>query len=372
MIFVTAIFIFSFPATAQNDSGVIKKIIQRDYTFRLHYGVIYAHSIHIQNTAGAHPRGFEFEFAKRSVDEHTKNYYGCFPRTGFTFSYFDFNTKILGKAYSVSYFLEPDYRLGNNVDFFIKGAAGLSYLTNPHDSLKNPANQTYSLPVNFFMCLGSGINFKINPHISFGLMASFQHNSNGGFEQPNRGINYPSASISMKYNPVNNITPLYKKTKDTTWKSEKRVVFETSLFYSPKQGYNAHWKSERRFVVGINPQVAWRVGSIDALTAAAELYYDDGIKSIKYNLRDSSSNTFAGFMLGHEFLFRKIIFSQQLGFYLVKNTDIYTHLYLQPFPTLYHRWGLRYKLKPHWYIGFNMLVHDNVADFIDGRVTYRF
>ena len=82
--------------------------------------------------------------------------------------------------------------------------------------------------------------------------------------------------------------------------------------------------------------------------------------------------SFAGFMLGHEFVFRKIIFSQQLGFYLVKHTSTYTDIYLQPFPTIYHSWGLRYKLTPHWFIGFNMLVHNQVADFIDGRLTYRF
>jgi hypothetical protein len=369
--FFIAISTFSFSAIAQDGSDTLRTDIQRDYSFRLLYGVIYAHSIHIQNTAGAHPRGAEFEFAKRPVDAKTKNYYGCFARTGFMFSYFDFNTRILGKSYSASYFLEPNYRLGNNVDFFIKAAAGLSYLTNPYDSIKNPANHTYSLPVNFFMCLGTGLDFKINRHISFNLMASFEHNSNGGFEQPNRGINYPCASVAIKYNPVDNTTPLYKKIRDTTWKT-KRVVFETSFFYSPKEGYNANWKSERKFVVGINPQVAWRVSTIDAVTAATELYYDDGIKSIKHNLGDFSSNTFAGFMVGHEFLFRKIIFSQQLGFYLVKHTNTYTDLYLQPFPAIYHRWGLRYKLKPHWYIGFNMLVHDDVADFIDGRVTYRF
>jgi hypothetical protein len=365
------LFIFSSSAHAQNDSNIIKPIVQRDYTFRLHYGVIYAHSIHIQNTAGAHPRGAEFEFGKRVIDEKNWSYYGCFARTGFMFSYFDFNTKILGKAYSLSYFLEPNYRIGSNCDFFIKGAAGFSYLTNPHDSIKNPSNQTYSLPVNFFLCVGTGINYKISNHISFGLMASFQHNSNGGFEQPNRGVNYPSASIAIKYSPADNTTPLYKKIKDTTWKND-RVKFDLSLFYSPKQGYNATWKSERKFVVGISPEVTWRVSTIDAVTAAAEIYYDDGIKSIKYNLGDSSSNTFAGLMLGHQFLFRKIIFSQQLGFYLSKHTNIYVNLYQQPFPVIYHRWGLLYKLTPHWYIGFNMLVHNQVADFIDGRITYRF
>lgn len=209
--FFIVISTFSFSAIAQDGSDTLRTDIQRDYSFRLLYGVIYAHSIHIQNTAGAHPRGAEFEFAKRSVDAKTKNYYGCFARTGFMFSYFDFNTRILGKSYSASYFLEPNYRLGNNVDFFIKAAAGLSYLTNPYDSIKNPANHTYSLPVNFFMCLGTGLDFKINRHISFNLMASFEHNSNGGFEQPNRGINYPCASVAIKYNPVDNTTPLYKK-----------------------------------------------------------------------------------------------------------------------------------------------------------------
>ena len=41
------------------------------------------------------------------------------------------------------YFLEPNYRLGNSLKLNLRFAAGLSYLNNPFDSLKNPYNHSY-------------------------------------------------------------------------------------------------------------------------------------------------------------------------------------------------------------------------------------
>jgi hypothetical protein len=87
---------------------------------------------------------------------------------------------------------------------------------------------------------------------------------------------------------------------------------------------------------------------------------------------DNTSSNLVGLMIGHEFIFRRILFSQQLGYYLFKDTKTFSALYQQAFPSLYHRWGLRYKLNAHWFAGFNMLAHNQVADFIDLRLNYRF
>jgi hypothetical protein len=362
---------YTYIAHAQNDTAGETAPRQRSYTLNFHYGSIYAHSIDIKNTADARPGGFSFEMANRSVDAATWNKYGCYPSSGFMFAYLDLNTSVLGKSYTAAYIFEPTFRLNSKMDLFIKTRVGLSYLTNPNDSIKNPDNKTYSSSVNFFSAAGIGVTCKINDHYSAVVAGNFFHNSNGGFEQPNRGLNYPHVSLGLRYSVKSNASPLYKRIKDTTWKMN-RTRYDVFMYYSPKEGYNAGWRNRRKFVLGAGGQIVYRLSNINALTTGAEIYYDAGIKTIKQNLGDNSSNVFAGVTIGNEFIFRKIIFSQQLGFYLYRNTETYRELYLQPFGLIYHRWGLRYKLKEHWYVGGNFLVHGHVADYIDGRLTYRF
>ena len=51
-------------------------------------------------------------------------------------SYLNFNTPILGRSYTAAFIFEPTYRLNDRMDFIIRTRVGLSYMTNPHDSLK--------------------------------------------------------------------------------------------------------------------------------------------------------------------------------------------------------------------------------------------
>lgn len=358
-------------AFAQKDCLLLRRDIQKEFAAQFHYGSIYAHSQDIKNTADASPYGVSVEFSKRRVDPQSWNNYGCYSRTGFMISYLNFNTPILGSSYTAAFMFEPTYRLNNRMDFFIKTRVGLSYMTDPHDSIKNPDNKTYSTYINFYTALGVGINYKISQHYSAVIAANFIHNSNGGFKEPNRGMNYPGFSVGLMYSIDSNSTPHFKRVKNYDWKQD-RTHFDLSAYYSPKEGYNSNWQSVRKYLFGLEGRASYRVSSINAITGGAEIYYDAAIKTIKQNIGDSSSNTFGGLLIGNEFIFGKILFSQQLGFYIYKNTDAYQANYRPEFAGVYHRWGLRYKVKEHWYAGFNILVHGHVADFIDGRVTYRF
>ena len=97
------------------------------------------------------------------------------------------------------------------------------------------------------------------------------------------------------------------------------------------------------------------------------------MRSIKENIirDDSSSNTLVGLLIGHQFLLNRFTFSQELGFYVYKQTEVYNTTYRDLFYTVYHRWGLTYNIKKRWYLGINLLAHRQVADFIDGRLIYR-
>ena len=54
----------SSQAGAQADTSATINRHYTVYALRLNYGVVYAHSKFVENTAGAHPRGFDFEYSK--------------------------------------------------------------------------------------------------------------------------------------------------------------------------------------------------------------------------------------------------------------------------------------------------------------------
>lgn len=356
---------------AQNDSLHIPTKANRVIATRFLYGSVIAHSIYIKNTEGAHPKAIAIDISKQLTDSITFQKYGCYPRMGFSVSYSDFNTKILGRAAGVTYFMEPHFRTGNKTSIFLKAGSGFGYLSSPNDSVKNPTNYTYSLHINIHSQVAAGFTYRLSDHFAAEIVTGFEHYSNGNLREPNRGLNWYYLGMGIRYTPQNNSLPAYPKNKDTSWKQIKHAI-DIGIFYSPKEGYKADFKTPaRKVLTGTHVQVTKMISNISALSIAGEVYYDGALKNIKNHINDSSSSILAGIMAGHEFVFRKFIFSQQLGIYVHKHTQTYSDRYHQPFETLYHRWGLRYQLTSHWYIGINMLARKNVADFIDGRLLYR-
>jgi len=341
---------------------------------RFHSGFIFAHNSHVQNTKGTHPNGFELEYSHLNTDSATVNKFKCYPRTGFSFTYVDFHQDILGRSYSLSYFLEPNYRLGDNLKMIIRASAGFSYLTNPYDAADNPTNQSYSGNINTFLQLGLGLSYPLGNHFAMYAMGNFFHNSNGGFKQPNSGVNYINASIGLQYYTFSSRLPVYKKEKDTSWKHQG-IHLDASFYYSPKGGYKGtmtDFKSVRRFLLGTSFSAVKQVSVLDALTLSAEVYYDDALRSTKQIfITDSSSNILAGVLVGHQFLLNRFTFTQELGFYVFKKTDNYNAYYKDLYHTTYQRWGLYYNIKKRWSVGINLLTHYEIADFVDGRVIYR-
>ena len=343
------------------------------FAARYHVGFIFAHNIHVQNTKGTHPDGFELEFAHMHSDSATFTKFKCFARTGFSFTYVDFNKVLLGKSYSINYFLEPSYKLVGNLKFDVRLSAGFSWLTNPHDAEKNPANQSYSGHINNFLQVDAGVSYPLSKHMELYAMENFFHNSNGGLKEPNAGVNYINTSVGLQYFMHSTHLPSYNKIRDTSWK-HKPAHFDVSVFYSPKVGYDKYDTSRqvRKYVLGTSAQIIKQVSNLDAITFAAEIYYDDALKSIKeIYVKDTSSSILAGVLIGHQFLLNRFTFTQQLGCYIHKQTTVYDKTYQDLFHTIYHRWGLNYRINNKWFAGITLLAHNQIADFIDGRITYR-
>jgi hypothetical protein len=85
----------------------------------------------------------------------------CYPQSGWLLSYYNYDNAILGHSLQLAYFLEPTFKISQRTQFTVRGIVGISYLTNPFDSLRNPNNRSYSLPISAYLTVASGLQIKM-------------------------------------------------------------------------------------------------------------------------------------------------------------------------------------------------------------------
>jgi hypothetical protein len=327
----------------------------------LQHGFIFAHSPAVENTKGAHPTGVELVLSWQRNDPDTWELCNCFPRKGLLLAYYDYDTRILGKSYTAGYFLEPVYKLSRKSFFSFRGIAGVSYLTNHFDSVSNPTNMSYSTTLSAYLLVGLGLWFPLGKDFSVNVSVNYQHESNGGLRQPNKGINWPTAGFLLSYQPVYRPYQTAIRSADKYWRRQP-LRTDISLFAMGKRGIDEYGESKRLPLIGMGVQIAKQVGRINNLTIGAEIYRDASLKARLEQENIEASAIKAGLSAGHEFILGKFLFSQRLGIYVFDETPYYD--------LLFHRWGLQYRLNKQLGIGFNLQAHRHVADYVDLRVSY--
>jgi hypothetical protein len=329
----------------------------------LQHGFIFAHSPRVENTKGSNPTGIELTLSWQRNDPLIWNLCNCYPRKGFLFSYYDYDNKVLGKGITAAYFLEPVYKLGRNTFFSFRGSAGLSYLTRPYDSIRYPNNRSYSTKINTYLLVGIGVWIRLNDHWWLNPTLNYNHESNGGMKQPNAGINWPTAGITVSYQRDSREYYSGRRTTEKFWRNNP-LRWDIGLFGTVKRALDPQGNSLRLPLVGLTFQGGKQVGRINVLTVGAEFFMD---RALRHQLKQdsiSASHLKAGILAGHEFVLGKFLFSQRLGLYVFDQTP--------DFDQLYHRWGLLYRINNKIGIGLNLSAHRHIADFSDLKITYTF
>jgi len=365
---VISTFWLTLPAPAQTDTTAVTVPPAREKSLfsiglGVQHGFIFAHTIEVQNTKGARPTGIEAILGWQRNDAATFDLCHCYPRQGLMLAYYDYDVELLGKSGTAAYFLEPTYRMSDRVFFSFKGSMGLSYLSNPFDSISNPGNQSYSTHLSVYLQVGVGAWVQLSDKWWLNPSINYQHISNGGSRQPNKGINWPTAGVAVSYQPVSR--PWYTGTRTTAnYRRDSPVRYNVSLLGTVRRGYDEAGDRERYAVAGLAFQAGRQVGTLSMLTLGAEVYHDGNLKEKLRRDGLNASPVKAGLLVGHEFLLGRFQFGQGLGVYVIDQTPYYDRIY--------HRWGLQYHISPRISAGVNLLAHRHIAEFADFRVGYTF
>jgi len=328
------------------------------------YGFVILHSQDIRPIGQSYPRGLSLELSWHAKSQKAYNSCLCFPRLGLSTTFWDFdNPKVLGQGLTSLFFVEPFFGLQRRLSFSFRAGIGLVYANRPYDAIHNPDNLSYSTRISFALLVGANINYRISPHLMLRLAGNYNHISNGGMNEPNKGINYPTLSLGLDYYLQQEIAFSPYPQKD--WKNEtvKQSQISVQAFASAKQLSGSDEKT-RYAVYGLLAVYWYRVSRINALSAGVEIMSDYSHREEIQRAGLQNDHRKAGLLLGNVFLLGNFNFSQQFGIYLY---DPYHRD-----ATVYQRYGLDWKFAKTYMAGIGLKAHGHVADFLEFRLGMLF
>jgi hypothetical protein len=358
------LFLLSVHADGQ-DSGRLRNPIS--IGIRGHYGFIIPHSNAIAELANAKPWGIEGEVAWRLMRENTWKYCYCYPRAGISLDYFNFRQpEVLGHSITLYPYIEPYIRPHKRFSISFRFGIGPAWLTKVYDAESNPDNLFFSNHLSFIAMLNAGLNYRLSSRLTGRAAFNYNHISNGGLSEPNKGMNFPTVNAGIDYSLTEICYP--SRAKDSI-----------QVLYSDKSWWEVYALGSRKNVdsgeeqyygvFGAGVYYNYLILRVLAINSGMELVSDLAEKERirREYIQDPSSapsHLRAAVLLGIDLLFGRVTFVHQWGLY-----------YYAPYPArkpVYQRYGLNLGLSEHLYLGINIKAHGHVADLMDLRLGFRF
>jgi len=324
------------------------------------YGFLIKHSKSIQKLKDSYPFAIKLDWSKLLLTKKAWNFCNCFPRTGASISYWNWdNPSVLGSGFVILSYVEPYFYTQGNTNLFFNIGIGGAIQTRPYDEKTNPTNLSYSTTINFPIVLGIGLNYKFYNVYNLSLAAKYNHISNGGFQTPNKGLNFPTVSIGINRSlkAINFPNPLKSEERNLAENKTRLSIVHFSGWSNASVG-----DKDKHYVTGIKANYSrWLKGKF-AMSFGSEWILDfSRKKQIEINNRNEDFQT-AAVLIGYEFWLGKVTFSQQLGVYYFNE--------FRQMGDVYQRYGLTYTFSRNMFAGFNLKTHGHVADFFDLRIGY--
>ncbi|MFO7826861.1 MAG: acyloxyacyl hydrolase [Cyclobacterium sp.] len=317
-------------------------------------GWIIPHSPELIPISQSHPYGIQWTAEYLPLNQSAWENCNCFYYWGGSIGYTSFNNPaVLGDAYFLSLFFEPILWRRKDWQVSLKGAIGTTYLTRVYDVNNNPQNTFFSSPLSFLLAINPKINYQVSDNWSVNFGINYNHISNGGQRQPNRGMNFPAVSLGLSYWFIDNDFPEFEK---PPFESRHALILEGfGTFRDNPEG------SGRLPSMGIAADLIYAISRINNLGIGLESTWDQSL-----HIAEPESGLLLAPFISHHLTFGKIDFSQRMVYYL-KKPEKY-----QEDKLFYQRYTLSYQFNSGFRMGADMKVHGHVAENIGFSAGWRF
>jgi hypothetical protein len=341
LLFLAALFLW-----AESHAQSVKR-----FSLEGQYGFIIPHSPELKPLSESNPYGFNLHYQVLKTDKTNWDACACFHFLGVQLSHYNFaNPAVLGSATSISGTFEPILWQNNRLRISLLTGVGVSYLTEYFDAIENPDNIFFSSPISFLGFVSPKLEYRFSDAWSAHLSFAYNHISNGGQRQPNKGMNFPLLGLGINSYLQNPELPSHEKAPiSKNWVGYIDAGFTTS---------EVTGSSARKPVFGLAVGAYRSVSRINALGGGLDIVGD-------YAVSNESPALMPAVFVANHFLFGKFDFSQRMALYLHKPDNYQEAAFYQRYLLMYH--AVR-KVS----LGVSMKAHGHVAEHMDLRIAYRF
>ena len=318
------------------------------------YGFIIPHSPDLRPISNSNPTGVAAHYQWMPTNKRAWDICNCFHYRGIQASYHSFgNPDVLGSAITISGTFEPILWEKARWRLSLLSGFGISYLTNVFDEQTNPDNLFLSSSLSFLIFASPKIEYVIHPDWSVHFSFAYNHISNGGQQQPNKGINYPMLGFGVNKYFNRPVLPDYEaEVLERNWKGYLELGVTTR---------EAAWTEGRKPTISFAGGTKRSVSRINALGGGIEVTKDFALEIENSRIEAIMPAPF----IAHHFELGRFDFSQRFAMYTYKPADYIDHRF-------YQRYVLLYNFIDELKLGFSLKVHGHVAENIDLRASWNF
>lgn len=321
------------------------------------YGGILRHSDELPGIGKKRINGLTLTLARLHTSESKWKQCFCYPLIGGGIAAYDFgDKKVLGQSINPFLFVAPYTNPTGRLHFVPRGAAGFSYVTKKYDAQHNPENIFFSTRISFFLQLHLTLRYDISKNLQWHSSVSYNHISNGGLKQPNKGMNFITANAGVNYFIHEPQIPDYEINMEQ-FEDKKRWKYNVTCFYSLKVAEKkAEYDRENCPIYGCNFTIGYFIPRFSNLNFGVEYIADTYIRNQLNRQKIDQDYQRLAILTGHTARFGKLSFVTDLGWYIYS-----PYKAMDP---LYQHYRLTYHLGNYFYVGFGLKAHRHVADLM--------
>ncbi len=294
-----------------------------------------------------------------------------YPLWGIALKYTDYGgDHVLGSAIGLYPLLQFPLIRGKNLEWTVRGGLGIGYATSIYRRAPywDTINNAIGSHINNFSSFSTDLRCRLNEHWSLQLGLAFSHMSNGAMKLPNLGINMYGAQLGLRYWPdgdraehidrdrprLRNRILLQLRAGGAVTEAGKTDGPLYPIYIGTVYG-SRRYASKNKILLGLDYS-----------------YYTDLYafqRNNEINVGKEAANAWkAGLFVGHEWLFGRMAFIAQFGYYLKQGVNGQDQIYEK---LGYNYYLLRRESGPLKELALSVLLkaHSATAELVEYGVT---